>query len=353
MAFLHTTNLSIKGIAACVPKMVEENRESSVFHSTEECEKFIQTTGIERRRRAADSICTSDLCLAAAEKLLIDLKWQKETVDCLIFVTQTPDYILPATSCILQNKLGLNEDCYTLDISLGCSGWVYGLSVLSSLLTSGMMKRGILLCGDTTLKPTSSLDKSAWPLFGDAGTATAIEYDTDSPMGFQFHLATDGSGYKAIIIPDGGYRNQVNASSFNVYKQEDGIARNRLQTILNGMDVFSFGISKAPQSINKLLEHINKDKCDVDYFLFHQANLFMNEKIRKKLKLKEIQVPYSLKDYGNTSSATIPLTLVTQLQSILQKTKLSHVGCGFGVGLSWGSVYFETEKIVCPNLIEL
>lgn len=353
MAFVHTPNLSIKGIAACVPKMIEENRDLSVFHSTEECEKFIQTTGIERRRRATDSICTSDLCLTAVEKLLIDLNWQKETIDCLIFVTQTPNYILPATSCILQNRLGLNEECYTLDISLGCSGWIYGLSVISSLLTSGTMKRGILLCGDTILKPTSPVDKSAWPLFGDAGSATAIEYDINVPTGFQFHLAADGSGYEAIIIPDGGYRNQVNASSFNIREQEEGIARNGLQIILNGMDVFSFGISKAPQSVNKLLELVNKERGDIDFFLFHQANLFMNEKIRKKLKLKETQVPYSLRDYGNTSSATIPLTMVTQLQSKLQNVKLSHVGCGFGVGLSWGSVYFETDKIVCPDLIEL
>lgn len=352
MAQLNVRNVSIKGVSACVPKAVEENRGLSVFSSVEEADKFMLTTGIERRRIAADNLCTSDLCLAAAEKLLQDLNWEKESVDCLIFVSQTRDYILPATSCILQHRLGLGEGCYAIDISLGCSGWVYGLSVLASLLMPGTMKRGILLAGDTTLKPVSPQDKSAWPLFGDAGTATAIEFGNQE-KGFHFNFSTDGSGYEAIIIPEGGYRNPVSASSFEYQKYEEGISRNRLHTVLNGMDVFSFGISKAPQSVNKLMEMIGREKTEIDYFLFHQANLFMNEKIRKKLKLTEQQVPYSLKDWGNTSSATIPLTLVTQLQRELTSKHLSLVGCGFGVGLSWGSVYFETDCIVCPDLVEL
>lgn len=353
MAFLNIQKISIKGVSACVPKTIEENRGSSVFFTSSDTEKFIATTGVERRRKASEEICTSDLCFVAAEKLLDDLKWQKETIDALVFVTQTPDYILPATSCILQQRLGLSEECYAIDISLGCSGWVYGLSVLSSLLMTGTIKRGLLLVGDTTLKPTSPADKSAWPLFGDAGTSTAVEFDESNVSGLQFHFSTDGGGFEAIIIPDGGYRNPMSHSSLSSVEQNDGIVRNRLQTILNGMDVFSFGISKAPQSVNKLLNYINKDKDSIDYFLFHQANMFMNEKIRKKLKLTENKVPYSLKNYGNTSSATIPLTMVTQLRSELIDKKLSFVGCGFGVGLSWGSVYFETNKIVCSDILEL
>lgn len=352
MAQLNVRNVSIKGISACVPKTREENRDLSVFFSVEEAEKFISTTGVERRRKASDDTCTSDLCLKAAEKLLEELHWEKDSVDCLIFVSQTSDYILPATSCILQDRLGLSEECYALDISLGCSGWVYGLSMLSSLLMPGTMKRGLLLAGDTTLKSVSPCDKSAWPLFGDAGTATAVEFNSLAD-GFQFHFSTDGSGYDAIIVPEGGYRKPVSVSSFEYQKQEEGICRNRLHTILNGMDVFSFGISKAPQTVNKLMKIIGKESTDIDYFLFHQANKFMNEKIRKKLKLVEGQVPYSLKDFGNTSSATIPLTMVTQIQKDLVMHKLTMVGCGFGVGLSWGSVYFVTDKIVCPDLIEL
>lgn len=352
MALLNVRNVSIKGISACVPKTVEENRDLPVFSSVEEAGKFMFTTGVERRRKATDEICTSDLCLAAAEKLLRELHWEKDTVDCIIFVSQTMDYILPATSCVLQDRLGLSEECYALDISLGCSGWVYGLSTLASLLMSGTMRRGLLLAGDTTLKPVSPRDKSAWPLFGDAGTVTAVEFD-DGADGFQFHFSTDGSGYDAIIIPEGGYRKPVSLSSFEYQEEGDGICRNKLQTVLNGMDVFSFGISKAPQSVNKLLGKMGIEKTDVDYYIFHQANKFMNEKIRKKLKLPEEKVPYSLKDFGNTSSATIPLTLVSQLQQDLIVRDLSIVGCGFGVGLSWGSVHFKTTGIICPDIVEI
>lgn len=351
MAFLNVRNVKIAGLSACTPSKSEENRGLNVFDSLEDSEKFIASTGVERRRLANDQTTTADMCFHAAEKLIHDLKWEKESIECLIFVTQTADYILPASSCILQERLKLPEECYTLDISLGCSGWVYGMSVISSLLSSGSMKRGLLLCGDTTLKPVSKSDKSAYPLFGDAGTATALEYSENEMM--NFHLATDGSGYEAIIIPDGGYRNPFSKSSLEYEEIEKGISRNKLQTILNGMDVFSFGITKAPQTIKKLIGSLDISVDNVDYFSFHQANLFMNEKIRKKLKLSVDQVPYSLKNFGNTSSASIPITMITELKDDLKRKKLKHIGCGFGVGLSWGSVYFETDKIIVSDLIEI
>ncbi|MEG2403220.1 MAG: ketoacyl-ACP synthase III [Muribaculaceae bacterium] len=352
MAFLATENVTICGISACVPKNIEENLALPVFASNDDAVKFITSTGIERRHIADDSICTSDLCYNAAEKLISELKWEKSDIDCLIFVTQTPDYILPATSCILQDRLGLNKECYTLDISLGCSGWVYGMSVITSLMSSGYYKKGLLLAGDVLSKINSRKDKSSYPLFGDAGTATALQYSRDINP-FKFHFSTDGSGYKAIIIPDGGIRNKVSDISLINKQEEDGIIRTPLDIILNGMDVFTFGISKAPKSVNSLFEKFGIDRDEVDYYLFHQANKFMNEKIRKKLKLTEEQVPYSLKDFGNTSSATIPLTMVTQLQKELVTDKLNLVGCGFGVGLSWGSINFSTDKICVPDLIEI
>jgi len=351
MAFLTISNVQMTGIAGCLPKKSEENRGLNVFDSIEDSEKFINSTGVERRRIADEHVTTSDMCFNATEKILSDLSWDRSSIDCLIFVSQTPDYILPATSCILQSRLQLPEECYALDISLGCSGWVYGMSVISSLLSTGSMKRGLLLCGDTTLKPVSKIDKSAYPLFGDAGTVTALEYSKNESM--TFHFATDGNGYDAIIIPDGGYRNPFKIDSLKYDEIEPGISRNKLQTVLNGMDVFSFGISKAPQTVKKIMEYLDISIEDVDYFTFHQANLFMNEKIRKKLKLSEEQVPYSLKNYGNTSSASIPLTLITELKENLKTKKLKHIACGFGVGLSWGSVYFETNKIVVSDLVEI
>lgn len=354
MAFLSVNNVQLQGISACVPKRVQENMGLPAFLSAKDAGEFIASTSVERRRIADTITTTSDLCYYAAEKLISDLGWKGETIDCLIFVTQTPDYILPATSCILQDRLGLSEECYALDISLGCSGWVYGMSVITNLLSGGNFKRGLLLCGDTLSKMVSEKDKSAWPLFGDAGTATAFEHNAKARK-LDFHFATDGSGYDAILIPDGACRNITTKESLEYCYNQGGEAfpRTRLQIILNGMDVFSFGISKAPQSVNKLLEHIGLERETVDYYLFHQANKFMNEKIRNKLKLTEKQVPYSLRDFGNTSSATIPLTMVTELREKLQTESLKMMGCGFGVGLSWGSVYFETDKIICPQLIEV
>jgi 3-oxoacyl-[acyl-carrier-protein] synthase-3 len=320
---------------------------------TESLTAFINGTGVERKRKAPADTCTSDLCIAAAEQLIKDLQWNKEDIDILIFVSQTPDYVLPATACVIQERLGLSTDCYAMDISLGCSGWVYGLQVVSSLLQS-LDKKGkaLLLVGDTILKFCSETDKSTYPLFGDAGTATALEYNENTgEMYFDMH--TDGSGYKAIIIEDGGFRKQVTESSFAMHNRGEGISSNNLQLSLDGMDVFSFGIQRAPQSVNALIEHFQLDKEGMDYFLFHQANLFMNEKIRKKLQIPPEKVPYSLKDFGNTSSATIPLTMVTQLQKDLQSRHLKNIACGFGVGLSWGSVYFETDCITVPDLIEI
>jgi 3-oxoacyl-[acyl-carrier-protein] synthase-3 len=292
------------------------------------------------------------LCYNAAEKLILDLGWNKSDIECLIFASQTPDYILPATACILQVRLGLKQEIVAFDISLGCSGWVYGLNLVSALLSTGALKKGLLLVGDTILKSCSLEDKSTFPLFGDAGTATAIEFD-NGVEGLRFHLGCDGTGFKTIIIPDGGYRNIVSKSSFEITEFEPGIKRNRQQLVMDGMNVFSFGITKAPESIRLLADHFEISLEQVDYFVFHQANMYMNEKIRKKLNLPLDKVPYSLKDYGNTSSASIPLTLCLKIGTDLANVPKTIIACGFGVGLSWGSVLFMTNKLVCSELVEI
>jgi len=352
MALFALNNIAVRGIASCVPKEIVKNEDFPLFSSGEAL-KFSQQTGVYQKREADSKTTTSDLCFHAAEKLIAQLEWKKESIDVLIFVSQSPDYIYPATACILQHRLGLNIETAAMDISLGCSGWIYGFTTLAHFLTNGAMKRGLLLTGETTSKLGSYFDKSVYPLFGDAGTATALEFDADAKSTC-FHLATDGEGYDAIIIPDGGGRNPTTEKSLVYETVEEGIRLNRLQGRLNGMDVFAFGISQAPQSVNKLLEYASVQREDVDYYLFHQANLFMNEKIRKKLKLTEEQVPYSLKDFGNTSSATIPLTVTTQLQEKLHKKSAKLIACGFGVGLSWGSIYFELdENVIICDLIEI
>jgi 3-oxoacyl-[acyl-carrier-protein] synthase-3 len=195
-------------------------------------------------------------------------------------------------------------------------------------------------------------DKSAYPLFGDAGTVTAFEYK-EGASDIHFSMSTDGAGYESIIIPDGGRRNRTSLSSLELEEIEEGIKRTKLDVVLNGMDIFAFGISKVPKSINEMIEYFSLEKDKIDFFLFHQANLFMNEKIRKKINVSKEKVPYSLANFGNTSSASIPLTMVSELSSELKMRKLHLFSCGFGVGLSWGSVYLETENIVCSSLVEL
>lgn len=351
MAFQKIRNVAIKGIAACVPKNAVNISDLPLFKA-DEAQRFSESTGVYSIRISDPETTSSDLVFHAAEQLLLDLKWERDEIDILIFVSQTPDFILSATSCILQNKLGLKEDTLVLDISLGCSGWIYGLMTISNFLSTGNYKKGLLLVGDTISKTCSPEDKSTFPLFGDAGAATAIEFQEDCE-GLKFHFGVDGSGSNAIIIPDGGYRNPFSSDSFVKKNIDEGITRTPLNLVLEGMDVFSFGISKAPASVNALIQEFNIDREKVDFYLFHQANLFMNEKIRKKLKIPQEKVPYSLKNFGNTSLATIPLTMVTELKNSLSSSANEIIACGFGVGLSWGSVWFQTNNLTCSTLIEI
>lgn len=348
MAFLEFKNVRIAGISAGVPKQIFSNLhpdESDSISKEYTPEAFVQTTGV-KERRVSDTLTTSDLCYVAAEKLIEELQWDKKDINALIFVSQTADYFLPATSCILQDRLGLSKECYASDCSLGCSGWVYGLSQLASLMSTGEIRKALLLVGDAKKRIEASHD----PLFGHAGTVTALEF-AEGASGFKFHFGTDGSGYDAIIIPDGGSRNQVTLNSFK--KEEiEGKDMNRLQTRMKGMDVFSFGISTAPKSIKKLAEHYGFDYQDADYFVFHQANMKMNNMIVKKLKLDPEKVPSCMYEFGNTSSASIPLTIVTQLKGKFEDRPTKFICCGFGVGLSWGTVEFETENIVVSELVE-
>lgn len=351
MAYLKLKNVTIRGVAACVPKRIEENTDSLLF-TPDEVEKFAASVGIERRHCVEKGVCTSDLCFTAADKLLQELSWSKSEVEALVFVSQSADYRNPATSCILQDRLGLPVSCMTIDISLGCSGYVYGMSVLASLMSNGNIKKALLLVGDTSSLTSSPEDKSRILLFGDAGTATALEYD-ESADEMVFHLGTDGSGFEAIMTPHSGFRNRITPDSFIMEDFGNGIKRAKVHALIDGMEVFSFGISRAPQSVNLLIERFGIDKEQFDYFLFHQANLMMNEKIRKKLKITETKVPYNLKDFGNTSCASIPLLMVTNLKSEISEKQLKLLLCGFGVGLSWGSASITTDKIVCLDLIEI
>ena len=346
MAFLTASKVRIAGVSGAVPALVEENMSLPLF-SQEEAEKFIASTGVERRH-ISKKLISSDLCVAAAEQVIADLGWPKDTIEGLVVVTQTPDYHRPSNATLIQERLGLSKECAALCVSFGCSGWVYGLQVASGMMMSGL-KRVLLCCGEG-IQAYCTKDKSTYPLFGSAGTCTALELDREA-SDIKFHLATDGSGWEAIYIPDGGYRNPCNANSATIEEFEGGVRRARTNVALDGMSVFSFGISKPPKSIKALCEHFEVPIDSIDYLLLHQANLFLNAKIAKKVGVPDEKVPHNIEEFGNSSSATLPLLMVTRLRDKLVEKPLKFIGCAFGVGLSWGSVYFETNRPIVSNLV--
>jgi len=344
MAFLEYNSIRIAGISVGVPKNIVSNLELTDISKDYDSASFVEVTGVKERR--IGELTVSDLALPAALKLVEELGWDKSEIDGLVVVTQHGDYIVPATSCILQDKIGLSRECMALDISLGCSGWVYGLSILAGMMSNGVMRKCLLVCGDARRRVEFND-----PLFGFAATVTALEYKAGAD-GFKFHLGTDGSGYDAIIIPDGGARNQITESSF-VAQEIDGRMYTPLQSRMKGMDVFSFGITTAPKSVKKLAEHYGFDYLSYDYLVLHQANMKMNKMIAKKLKFAPEKVPSSMWNFGNTSSASIPLTIATQLMDRCVNGTVKLLCCGFGVGLSWGTVALETDRIIIPELVEV
>lgn len=346
MSLFRVTGAEIKGISAAVPATVVSNRDYEII-TVPEREVLIKTTGIEQRHIALNGETTGDLCYAAAEKLIAELKWSKSEIDLLIFVSQSPDHFLPATSIILQDRLGLNKTTAAFDILLGCSGYVYGLSVVSAMMATGGFRKALLLAGDISSAGVNVKDKSTYPLFGDCGTATALEYNRDYQIAF--NLQSDGSGKDAIIIPHGGVKYPITPESLIEKEYEPGITRHMRNLALNGMDVFNFSVREAPPNVNALMHYCGKTIDDIDGFIMHQANFLMNETIRKKLKIPAEKTPYSLHDFGNTSSASIPLTLVTSMNhNKPDSTRL--LLSAFGVGLSWGSCYLEAHRWTCPPI---
>ena len=349
MATFSIKGVKITGISACVPKTVRKNSEHPLI-SAEDIAKFISTTGVNERRIADDDVCASDLCFKATQALF-DRGINKDEVDIVVFLSQSGDYKLPVTSAILQDRLGLSKGCMAIDIPLGCSAFPYGVFVAASMIKASGARKALVMVGDVSTRGISPEDKSSEPLFGDAGSVTVMEPGDESDT-IVFDMGTDGSGYKAIIIPEGAGRIPFNANSLDMKESEGGIKRNGTQLVLDGMDVFTFGISQAPQTVNALMNHMGITPDNVDYFIFHQANLFMNEKIRKKLKIVPEKVPYSLSKYGNTSGASIPITMVSEISKRLREEELNVVMCGFGVGLSWGTIHAKLNKIICPEIIE-
>ena len=348
MALINLNNVRIKGMAACAPSKVEENSEYPFFDENE-FDLIIPSIGIERRHVAKPGQTCADFAQRAAEKLMEELGWEKDSIDLLIFGSPSKDYIQPDTACVLQGKLDLLESTMAFDMTLGCTGWTYGMTTAGSLLQSGCIKRALLLNGIMGSQESCYYDKTGYPLFSDVGTATALEYDpTAAPIWCE--LGTIGKDFEAIIVPDGGRRNPVTVDSLELKEYDKNVKRTRLHTFMKGMEVFSFALKTAPKSVKALLDFVGKPMEDVDYFFFHQANYYMVKKIIKKLKIDSEKAPFSLLNFGNTGACSIPFTMVTEKAEQLRHGKSKCVGCSFGIGLSWASLYYETDDLVIPEL---
>lgn len=332
------------GMASCVPKRVVHNIDDAPPQIRGERERLVRNIGIQTRRMCLEWQCFSDLAFDAAEKLLAELQWDRNEVDALIVVTQSPDYLIPATAIILQDRLQLSHATIAFDVNLGCSGYPFGLHILGSMIASGSIKKGLLLVGD---KAASVKD----PLFSDAGTATALEFEADAPP-MHFDLNSDGSGHKAIMLPVGGHREPFQLSHAIGRRDENGFWHSGLDLILDGTAVLSFSTQRVPPAVERLLDYARNDKSDVDYYVFHQANRMINETIRKKLGLPVEKVPSTLHDFGNTSGASLPITLTARLHEKLSTGKHRLLLGGFGIGLSWGSAIVDVESACFPGLIE-
>lgn len=350
MALFTIKNVKIKGVSAAVPETKVSTYDYDFF-TREDAETFIKTVGIENRYVAQDGECASDLCKSAAEKLIEDLKWEKESIGILSFESVTADYRTPPTSCILQDRLGLPTSCMTFDLPMGCCGFLYSICVVGKMMQSGDVKRAILLIGDTITRMGSPKDKSRLPLFGDCGTAVALEYGENADD-IIIDMNSYGKGHEALITPHSGFRHQVTPASFEYEDFGNGVVRAPVHSLIQGMDVFAFAITRPPKSIKALLEQygIDKDK-DIDYFLIHQANKMIIDKVVKKSGLDLGKTPSNLNKFANLGGASIPMLMVSEIAEDLKNKKLHLMASAFGLGLTWGTMLFNTENLVIPELV--
>ena len=353
MATTKIQGVSIAGIASSVPTTARAVTDAADAFGLDDIRKISQSTGVERRHMAEGKLCCSDLCYAAAKRLLNELKWDPSSVDGLILVTQSPDFpYIPATSCTLQMRLGLPKSCAAFDLTLGCSGYVYGLWTAASLIIGGGLSRVLLLAGDTSSSFSSPRDRSTALLFGDAGSATALVREDVAPS-LSFSLGTDGNGWKNLIIPSGLLvgRWPRNAGTAIRHKAEANNCRSKEDLFMDGAEIFAFTIQEVPPLVTNVLAASGWNRDEVDHFVFHQANKFMLAHLAKSMKLPLPKVPFSLGEYGNTSSASIPITINSELGEAARTRPLKLLMAGFGVGYSWGACTATLGPIVAPPVI--
>lgn len=332
----------IAAIGTCVPSRRFDNLTDTSHFTQAEVRKVVGMAGVSARRLADESICSSDLCVAATDMVLNSLKWERESIDALIMVTQSPDYFLPSTSCVIHKHLQLSDNCATFDVGLGCSGYPYGLWLAAMMLKSGGLKRVLVLHGETPSRFSDKSDRSVALLFGDSGSATALEaIDPRVSEDWFFKLQTDGSGYQDMIIEGGGFRDRFCEDPQKYFVR------------MNGAKIFNFTIKRVPFLIQDTLGLAKIDAEDVDYYIFHQSNQFIIKHLMNKLNLPSEKVPMTLKEFGNTGGASIPLTITQGGLKQPVDRPLKMMLLGYGVGLSWGSAFIVLDPSATLEHIEL
>ncbi len=318
----------IAGIATAVPTRRFDNVKDTTAFDPVEVAKVTRMAGVAARHVADEATCSTDLCDAAARRLLSDLNWEAASIDALIFVTQTPDYIMPSNACLLHQRLNLSDRCAAFDVGLGCSGYPYGLWLATMMLQTGSARRVLLLHGETPTRYALESDRSVSLLFGDAGSATALSA-AQRDVAWHFVLHTDGAGYKDIIIEGGGFRNRFPADP-------------RLHDVaMQGANVFNFTLQRIPPLIEDTLALAGLARDQIDYYIFHQSNQFIMKHLMQKAGLMPERVPMILKEYGNTGGPSVPLAITQGGLTRPTDHPLRLMLLGYGVGLSWGSAVVD------------
>ena len=352
MAFLKFNGVGVTAISAAVPHTIIENYKYTQYFPEDQVKEVVDKIGITERRFADDKTCSSDLCYAAAEKLIEDNNIDRSEIDLLVFISQTADYRMPATSILLQHRLGLSNSTIAFDINLGCSAFMYGLSVVFSYMKSSNLRKALILDGETRSKVYSPKDRRTAFLFGDGGVAALVECNEKFGDSY-FSLNSDGSRGDLIKINAGGYRNPSSAETVKEkVVDEYGNIRTEEQGYMNGGDVFNFVIREIPKDIKNLLKWSEVDVQGLDYYVFHQANNFINTYLAKKLKLDVTKIPSTINKYGNTSSVSVPLTITDQLKGKMDGKKTLLMSA-FGVGMTWATAIVPFVDLKISDVVEV
>jgi len=325
-----------------LPKAQLTNQDLAAEFSEWGVDKIFQKTGIATRHIAAKNECASDLAILAAQRLFESSGVSPSAIDYIVYCTQSPDYFLPATACVIQDRLGISVDCGAIDINQGCSGFVYSIGLAKALIESRQAENVLVLTAETYSKFINPRDKSVRTLFGDAAAATLVaSCENSRPLLHSFHYGTDGSGAPNLIVPVGGARRPLGTESRIEREDESGNFRSDADLYMNGPEIFAFTLKSVPHLVSQVLARSGLNIEDVDYFVPHQANKFMLDAIVKRTGFADAKTIRAYESCGNTVSCTIPIALASALSEEKLKPGNKLLLAGFGVGYSWAGCIVE------------